>query len=302
MAARGLSHLAVAKGQEAQALNREVIPYVRDLQSQIGLLSEQVTALTVRMALAEATLDVHDFRLNVLEDRVGIATDNALRISLGPALLHWWEPRLELVTLSGSDVNTIAPLAGDAALSARVGSVPLVTSGGPADRPYVALPLAGSNRLSGALNISGSNRVGLYTVVRFNGTFAGSAYVAFATRTGGGNTCLGHQTDTASNAFSASMRFTSGGQTGTSPFIAGFHLLSSLPLGTGASLRVDNVPFTTNVTGNNPIQDQMSVELGHAGLSGGDWAGSLLVDLSNDEAARDLAVRNYVGHRFLIAT
>jgi len=42
---RGLSHLAVMPGKEAEFLNRELVPYVRDLAAEIGLLKERMAAV-----------------------------------------------------------------------------------------------------------------------------------------------------------------------------------------------------------------------------------------------------------------
>jgi len=53
MPARSLSHLPVAKGQEAETLNREVIPYLRELGRQVAELAQALEDLEARVAALE---------------------------------------------------------------------------------------------------------------------------------------------------------------------------------------------------------------------------------------------------------
>jgi hypothetical protein len=56
---RGLSHLAVLPGKEAEFLNRELVPYVRDLAADLAALQDRMTAVEEALeALATAVADL----------------------------------------------------------------------------------------------------------------------------------------------------------------------------------------------------------------------------------------------------
>jgi len=60
--ARGLSHLPVTEGHAAEVLNREIVPYLRDLDSRLVDLEARVTDVEARLdALAVNVRQIADF-------------------------------------------------------------------------------------------------------------------------------------------------------------------------------------------------------------------------------------------------
>lgn len=232
--------------------------------------------------------------------------DVTLRRRLGSALLYWWEPRAELVTKSGSNVTGIVALAGGANFA--LGSGALVwTPSGPGGRPFIAIA-DGSNVIEApTVSIPEATRSALYTVVRFSGTAL--TQHAFVTRAVAGTPPTGGTSGTqrlkvyqnASGQFGGLARFTGGTQnlaaSGASD--ANWHAWSIRPLAAGASWRKDGAEVSPTFASTDPISVQGTAQIGQGdGASGGDWACSLLVDVTTNPTAIDQAVRDYIFQRF----
>jgi hypothetical protein len=237
---------------------------------------------------------------------LSIDPDSLLRMRLGSALLYWWEPRANLVALSGSNLTSLTALAGGVPLVTAAGTLPYVSSGGPAGREYIAVPLAGTNYAAAdAMEIAAGNRTGFYCIGRFTDRSANR--VVFATRiaTGAGGVGFQCAVNGAGDVHS-SCRFTTAGSKSCS--IAGdssWHTFSVHNPAAGAFGRIDGqVPAVLDAISGvtETLQVHATAQLGHPALtSGGDWASTMLVDMSADADQRHAAVQDYYIQRFGMA-
>jgi hypothetical protein len=222
--------------------------------------------------------------------------DVMLRRRLGAALLHWWEPRPELVGEDGF-VDSITALAGDADFANGTSGVTWISSGGPVGRPYIELSSA--TACIEALPTWPTSRVALYVVQKFSS--AAVDQTAFITRASTGSGPTRHVVmRPAAGQYYGAMRFSTGvvGVTsGTAD--ANWHAWSLRPLATGASWRKDGVEMNPTFAQSDTMQGGGCAQIGAFGAgSGGSWACSMLVDLATDPSARNQAVADYIFQRF----
>lgn len=224
--------------------------------------------------------------------------DALLRQRLGAALLHWWEPRRELVNEDGN-LSAMAALAGGADFVNSTSGVQYIASGGPGGRPYISL--LNSTAFIQAPASYSTGRVALYSVLKFSGTAAVQNVFSMHATMGlpTGNVRLA-VSQTVTGQYNASVRFTSGVvgvASGTAD--ASWHAWSIRPLATGASWRKDGVEMSPTLASTDTVSGGACAQIGHGeGGAGGSWACSMLVDLATDPIVRDQAVADYVWQRF----
>jgi hypothetical protein len=228
----------------------------------------------------------------------GADPDVVLRQRLGPALLHWWEPRAELVTKSGSNVTDIVALNGTN-FAGGTGALTLNT-GGPGGRPFIAIGAA--TAYIEALSVWSTGRVACYSVMKFSSPSGAVDETAFGTFASTGATPRRHHVSRlAAGQYQGAMRFT----TGVVGVVAGvadanWHAWSLRPLATGASWKKDGVEMSPTFAQSDTMQSGGATTIGSADgvSSGGGWAFGMLVDLATDPIVRDQAVADYVFQRF----
>lgn len=224
---------------------------------------------------------------------------DAILLSLGSNLLHWWEPRFGLVTENSGNVAEIAALMGGAnETQATSGNQPLwVNDGsGPGGRPFITYQDI-NRRLAAAVSYALGNRHGVYVIAKHGGSGSfrevlniGTSVtddVRFAETTGPAFYMLGL---TGPQAFAI-----------TSPsFDTGWHLRSYRPLSTGARSEIDAALTTPNFTGSNASENYDRVTMGSRGASA---AGSLAATIITAEptTAIDDVVRAYSMAQFKVA-